>query len=71
MVKPVGGALRAVGLLPTIPKPPAPIKPVTRDDARDAASRQDVLLQRRGSLSDVVTGTGGAEAGPTSKIMLG
>jgi hypothetical protein len=71
MVKAVGGAFKAIGLLPNIPKPPAPIKPVTRDDARDAAARQDLLLQRRGSLSDVVTGAGGAEAGAGSKIQLG
>jgi hypothetical protein len=74
-MKAIGSALEAplkfLGLVPKIPKPPLPIPPVTRDDARDAANRQNELASRRGSLADVVTGSGGAEAGSTGKVRLG
>jgi hypothetical protein len=55
------------------PKGPAIQQPVQRDDARDAALRNDELLRRRGGAADVVTGAYGAEAGPGSvgKTALG
>jgi hypothetical protein len=63
--------LKALGLIPKLPKPPAPTPVVTRDTARDAANAQDALFGRRGGQADQVTGTGGAEAGSTSKTQLG
>lgn len=55
------------------PRTPAPLQPVTRDDARDAALRNDELLRRRGGAADIVTGAYGAEAAPgaTGKTTLG
>lgn len=53
------------------PKPPAVQQPVTRDDARDAALRNDELLRRRGGAADIVTGAYGAEAPPGGKVSLG
>lgn len=70
-MKVIGGAFQAIGLIPKMPKPAPAIRPVTRDDARDAALKEDDLMGRRGSLNDVVTGTGGAEAGRTGKALLG
>jgi hypothetical protein len=74
-MKAVGGIIRAplkaLGIIPKMPNAPAPQKPVTRDDARDAAAREDELRKRRGGQADVVTGTRGAEAGVTGKVMLG
>lgn len=56
---------------PKIPSPgPAP-KPVTRDDARESAERDDELRRRRGGAADILTGTGGAEAGSGGKTTLG
>jgi hypothetical protein len=54
-------------------KPSAPPiqQPVTRDDARDQAARQDELLRRRGGAADIVTGSYGAEAPPGAKTTLG
>lgn len=67
----IGAPLKLLGLIPKMPKPPAPTAPVTRDDARDAANAQDALFGRRGAAADRTTGTGGAEAGSTSKTQLG
>lgn len=50
--------------------PPAPAMP-TRDDAADAAARQDELRRRRGSGADQVTGPSGAEAGKGAATLLG
>lgn len=63
--------LKAIGLIPNLPKPPSATPPVTRDDARDAANQQDVLFGRRGGAADQMTGASGAEAGRTSKTTLG
>jgi hypothetical protein len=64
--------LKALGLIPKMPKAPAPTAPITRDSARDAANAEDALFGRRGGAADqVVNGTGGAEAGATSKTLLG
>lgn len=55
------------------PKPPSPAQPVTTDQARDQALRNDELLRRRGGAADLVTGAYGAEASPgtTGKTTLG
>lgn len=58
------------GLMPKMHKPQV-AKPVTRDDARDAAGLEDELRRRRGGAADMLTGTGGAEAGATAKTVLG
>lgn len=74
-MKAIGSVIRAplklLGLIPKMPKPPEPTKPITRDDARDAANAADSLFGRRGGAADRTTGTGGAEAGSTSKTLLG
>lgn len=67
----IGAPLKALGLIPKMPKPPAPMAPITRDTARDAAAQQDVLFGRRGGAADQVNGTSGAEAGSTSRTLLG
>lgn len=74
-MKAIGNVIRAplklLGLIPKLPKPPAPNAPVTRDTATDAANAQDALYGRRGAAADLINGTGGAEAGSTSKTQLG
>jgi hypothetical protein len=67
----IGAPLKALGLIPKMPKVPGAQKPITRDDARDALNRQDELFGRRGGAADRTMGTGGAEAGSTSKTQLG
>jgi hypothetical protein len=67
----IGAPLKAIGLIPKLPKPPAPTPPITRDNARDAALSQDILFGRRGGAADQITGTAGAEAGAGSKTKLG
>lgn len=44
---------------------------VTRDDVRDNSELEDELRRRRGGAADILTGSGGAEAGATSKTVLG
>lgn len=56
---------------PHIPSPGPSPKPVTRDDARESAERDDELRRRRGGAADILTGAGGAEAGSTGKTQLG
>jgi hypothetical protein len=63
--------LKALGLIPKMPKPPTPTPVVTRDTARDAANAQDSMFGRKGGRADQVTGTGGAEASSGSKTTLG
>lgn len=74
-MKAIGGIikapLKALGLVPNIPKPAPAQKPISRDEARDAALREDELRRRRGSGADQVTGTGGVEAGATGRTQLG
>jgi hypothetical protein len=69
------GGLLGGGLLKSLfkgpKKPPGPQQPVQRDDARDAALRNDELLRRRGGAADIVTGAYGAEAPPGGKTTLG
>lgn len=70
--KVLAAPLKAVGLLKTPGKPPAPLAAVTRDDARDQATQADELRRRRGGAADLLTGAGGAElAGGTGKTTLG
>jgi hypothetical protein len=55
-------------------KPPAAMAalPVaTRDDAAAMAQQDDDLRQRRGAAADILTGTGGAEAGAGAKFVAG
>lgn len=64
--------LKALGLIKTPGKSPAPIAAVTRDDARDQALMADDLRRRRGGAADLLTGNGGAElAGGTGNTTLG
>lgn len=74
-MKAIGSVLRvplkALGLIPKQPKAPTATAPITRDDAQDSATAADALFGRRGAAADQVTGTGGAEAGSTSKTTLG
>ena len=58
--------LSVLGLLPKTPKLPAPQKTPTRDEARDAIAAEDALRRRRGGAADIMTGSGGAEAGPAA-----
>lgn len=67
----IGAPLKAIGLIPKTPKALPPPAAVTRDDARDAAAKEEELRKRRGSGADIVTGSGGAEAGATGKTSLG
>lgn len=63
--------LKMIGLIPKTPKAPTPSKPVTMDEARDAASAEDELRRRKGGGADMLTGARGAEAGTTGKVKLG
>jgi hypothetical protein len=56
---------------PKIKSPGPPVKPVSRDDAREAADRDDELRRRRGGAADILMGAAGAEAGTTGKTQLG
>jgi hypothetical protein len=58
-------------LAPKIKKPPPAPRAVTRDDAREAAERDDELRKRRGGAADMITGALGSEAGATGKTQLG
>lgn len=63
--------LKLLGLIPKMPKPPAPTAPVTRDMALDAANQDQTLAGRQGAGADILNGVSGAEAGSTSKTILG
>lgn len=70
--KVIRAPLKALGLIPKLPKPPVPLKPATRDRARETANLDDELRRRRGGAADMLTGTGGAEAsGSVGKTQLG
>ena len=58
-------------LIPKAPKMPDAPKAVSRDDARESASLMEELNRRRGGQADIVTGSGGAEAGATGASRLG
>ncbi len=64
--------VKAVGLLiPKAPKVPEPPRPVSRDDARETADGLYDINRRQGGQADIVTGSGGAEAGATGASRLG
>jgi len=64
--------LKAVGLVQSPGKPPAPVPTVTRDDAAAQIQADDELRRRKGAAADIVNGTGGAEAPLTGgKLTLG
>lgn len=67
----IGAPLKAIGLIPKMPSVPAATPPVTRDDALTAALKQNSLFARRGGAADQMTGASGAEAGATSRTILG
>lgn len=68
----VAAPLKALGVVSTPGKPPAPLRPVTRDDAAAQIATDDALRRRQGAAADIITGAGGAEA-PLSggKLTLG
>jgi hypothetical protein len=74
-MQPLESALSApfklLGLVPKMPKLPSPLPVPTTDDAAAQISTQDELARRRGGAADVITGSGGAEAGATGKALLG
>lgn len=63
--------LKLIGLIPKTPKPPMPTAPITRDTAQDAANAAATQGARLGGGADILNGIGGAEAGSTSKTILG
>lgn len=68
LISPIGSAL---GLFKKS-KTPSPLPVATRDDTLRAISGEDALAKRRGGAADILTGAGGAEAGPSSaKQLLG
>lgn len=68
----IAAPLKALGVISTPGKPPAPLRPVTRDDAAAAIASDDEMRRRQGAAADIITGTGGAEAPLTGgKLTLG
>lgn len=69
----VTAPLKAIGLIPSTPKLPAPLPQPTRDDAAAAVRMDDALKKRRGGAADIMFGASGAEAAPgtTGKTALG
>lgn len=68
LISPLGHAL---GLFKKV-KPPSPLPVAQRDDTLRAIGTEDALMKRRGGAADILTGAGGAEAGPASaKDLLG
>lgn len=59
----IGAPLKAIGLIPKMPKVPAPQKPLTRDDLKIQSDAEDELRRRKGESSNIITGTAGAEVG--------
>lgn len=71
----VGGGLKMLGVIkkPKAPKESAAMPPAAarRDEIRDDADRLDELRRRKGGLADIMTGSGGAEAGGGKRSQLG
>jgi hypothetical protein len=62
----------ALGLFKKPKAPAVPLTQATRDDTLRAIAQDDTLARRRGGAADILTGAGGAEAGPVSaKDLLG
>lgn len=74
-MKAIGSVLRvplkAIGVIKSMPRVAQPQRTVTRDDARDRSAMEDELRRRRGGAADMMTGSGGAEAGSGGKTTLG
>lgn len=66
----IGKAIAGSGKTPALP---APLPVPTLDTARQTIAASDALRRRRGGAADIVTGSGGAEAGAGSvgKATLG
>lgn len=60
-----GGLLDSIFGLNKKKQPPL-LPPPTIDDARQKTRDEDALRRRQGAAADILTGTGGAEAGPAS-----
>ncbi|WP_287459202.1 hypothetical protein [Sphingomonas sp.] len=74
LATPLIGAIGGLALskLNGSPKPPTPLRPVTRDDAAAQIAADDEIRRRQGAAADIITGTGGAEAPMTGgKLTLG
>lgn len=63
--------LKALGIVKSMPRVAQAQRSVTRDDARDRSAMEDELRRRRGGAADMMTGSGGAEAGTGGKTTLG
>jgi hypothetical protein len=64
--------LKALGLISTPGKPPAPLPTVTRDDASAQIQANDELARRKGGAADILNGATGAEPVLTGgKLTLG
>lgn len=71
-----GAVTAAATALPALlakkPKGPAIAPPVTRDDALEAARRDDELRRRQGSAANIIVSDGAGEASTaTAKTLLG
>lgn len=76
LLKPLGKLisvpLKALGIVNTPGKAPAPLPAVTRDTAAATIAADDELRRRKGGAADIITGAGGAEAALTGgKLTLG
>lgn len=72
VAKVLSAPLKAIGLIPKMPKLPAPLPTVQRDEAAATIQSEDEIRRRRGGAADIVTGAGGAEpAQATGKTTLG
>jgi hypothetical protein len=72
----VGAFLSPVASALGVFKKPKAAKPTqaaaARDDTLRSIAQEDALAKRRGGAADILTGAGGAEAGPASaKDLLG
>lgn len=67
----ISPAATALGLFKK-PKAPKALPAPGRDDTLRSIAQEDALAKRRGGAADILTGVGGAEAGPASaKDLLG
>ena len=70
--KVLSAPLKLTGIVPKMPKLPAPAATVTRDDAAASVATTDELRRRRGGAADILTGASGAEAATgAGKALLG
>jgi hypothetical protein len=72
LISGIGAAAAGVKALTGGKKPPAPVAPVSRDDAAAEAARDDEIRRRRGSAADTILGPAAGEAqGVTVKTLTG